>query len=116
MPIFATREPPYKKSGDAEAEWVTCRKGLNLLLRPTELGRDELAQADNIMLVGSGVATGRWGTEVFFNANVTGTIEGFGKYKSNDGTTDEFLALTDEGFLTKKNGTSYTVITGQSWP
>lgn len=116
MPIFATREPPYKKRADAEAEWDSCRKGLNLLLRPTELGRNELAQADNIMLVGSGVATGRWGTEVFFNANVTGTIRGFGKYKNNAGTTDEFLALTDQGYLVKRNNTSYTVITGQSWP
>src|SRR3990167_3730605 len=116
MPIFLTKEPPYKRRADAEAEWNTCRKGLNLLLRPTELGRDELAFADNIMLVGSGVPTGRWGTEVYFNANVTGSIRGFGKYKSNDGTTDEFFALTDEGFLAKKNDSSYTVITGQSWP
>jgi len=116
MPIFLTKEPPYKRRADAEAEWNTCRKGLNLLLRPTELGRDELALADNIMLVGSGVPTGRWGTEVYFNANVTGSIRGFGKYKSNDGTTDEFFALTDEGFLAKKNDSSYTVITGQSWP
>lgn len=116
MPIINTREAPYKKRPDAEAEWKTCRKGLNLLLRPTELGRDELAKADNIMLVGSGVPTGRWGSEIFFNANVTGSIRGFGKYKNNTGTTDEFFALTDQGFLAKKNGTSYTQITGQSWP
>jgi hypothetical protein len=116
MPIFDTREPVYKRRKDAKAEWDTCRKGLNLLLRPTELGRDEMAIADNIMLVGSGVPTGRWGTEVFFNANVTGSVRGFGKYKNNAGTTDEFFALTDEGFLAKKDGTSYEVISGQSWP
>jgi hypothetical protein len=116
MPLFQTKEPIYKKRPDAEAEWDTCRKGLNLLLRPTELGRDEMAKSDNIMLVGSGVPTGRWGTEVYFTANITGSIRGFGKYKSNDGTTDEFLAMTDEGFLVKKNSSSYTVIAGQSWP
>ena len=116
MPIFNTREPPYRKRKDAEAEWNNCRKGLNLLLRATELGRDEMSLADNIMLVGSGVPTGRWGTEVFFTANVTGTVRGFGKYKNNAGTTDEFLALTDEGFLVKKNELSYTKILGQSWP
>jgi hypothetical protein len=116
MPLFSTKEPPYKRRKDAEAEWNTCRKGLNLLLRPTELGRDELAKADNIMLVGSGVATGRWGTEVFFNANVTGSIRGFGKYKSNDATTDEFFTLTDQGFLAKRSSTSYERINGQSWP
>lgn len=116
MPIINTREPVYKKRADVIAEWNTCRKGLNLLLRPTELKRDELAVADNIMLVGSGVPTGRWGTEVYFTANVTGSVRGFGKYKSNDGATDEFFALTDEGFLAKKNDSSYTAIAGQSWP
>jgi len=116
MPLFQTKEPPYKRRPDSEAEWNTCRKGLNLLLRPTELGRDEMAKADNIMLVGSGVPTGRWGSEVFFTANVTGSVRGFGKYKSNDGTTDEFIALTDEGILVKKDSSSYTAIAGQSWP
>jgi len=116
MPSFNTREPVYKKRADAIAEWNTCRKGLNLLLRPTELGRDELAKADNIMLVGSGVATGRWGTELYFTANITGSIRGFGKYKNNDASTDEFFALTDQGFLVKKDEASYTTITGQSWP
>ena len=116
MPIFNTREPAYKKRKDTEAEWNTCRKGLNLLLRPTELKRDELAKADNIMLVGSGVPTGRWGTETFFDANVTGSIRGFGKYKSNDAATDEFFTLTDQGILAKKNDLSYTAIAGQSWP
>lgn len=116
MPIFNTREPPYKKRPDAEVEWKTCRKGLNLLLRPTEVGRDEMVLADNIMLAGSGVPTGRWGTEVFFTANITGTSRGFGKYKSNDATTDDFLALTDWGILSKKNSLSYTNVVGQSWP
>lgn len=116
MPSFLTHEPIYKKRPDVDAEWSTCRRGLNLLLRPTELGRDELAKSDNIMLVGSGVPTGRWGTEVFFNANVTGSNRGFGKYKSNDGETDEFFALTDEGYLAKKNSLGYDTITGQSWP
>lgn len=116
MPIIPTKEPVYKKRKESEAEWTTCRKGLNLLLRTTELKRDEMAKADNIMLVGSGVPTGRWGTDLYFSVNATGSIRGFGKYKNNAGTTDEFLALSDEGFLTKKDDNSYTVITGQSWP
>ena len=53
MPQLNTRVPPYKKRKDLEAEWDTFRKGLNLLLRPTELGRDEYTQGDNIMLIGS---------------------------------------------------------------
>lgn len=116
MPNFDTRIPPYKKRKDADAEWTTCRKGLNLLLRPTELGRDEMAKADNIMLVGSGVPTGRWGTETYFSANATGSNRGFGTYKTNDELTAEIFALTDQGYLAKKNGTGSTTITGQSWP
>ena len=116
MPYFDTKPPKYKKGKVAKAEWKTFRKGLNTLLRETEISRQELAQADNLMLIGSGVPTGRWGTSVYFTANVTGSVRGFGTYKSNDETTNEIFALTDEGFLAKKDDTSYTMITGQSWP
>lgn len=116
MPIFNTRPPAYKPTKPSVAEWKSFRKGLNLLLRPTELGRDELAQADNLMLKGSGVPTGRWGTATYFTSNSSGTIRGIGTFKSNDGTTDEIFALTDEGYIAKKNGTTSTRITGASWP
>ena len=52
MPVIDSRVPPFKKQRELSAEWETFRKGLNLLLRPTELGRDEYAQGDNIMLIG----------------------------------------------------------------
>lgn len=116
MPVFRPNPPKYKKSKVSTAEWKSLRKGLNLLLRPTEISREELAQADNLMLIGSGVPTGRWGTVTYFDANLTGTVRGIGTYKSNDGTTDEIFALTDEGFIAKKDGTSYAMVTGQSWP
>jgi len=108
--------PPFKKRPSLEAEWDTFRKGLNLLLRPTELGKDELAQADNIMLVGSGVPTGRWGTSTYFTVNATGSIQGFGTYNNTASLTNELIAYSDEGFLAKKNGTSSDVISGQSYP
>lgn len=116
MPGFSTTPPAFKRRPDLEAEWNTFRKGLNLLLRPTELGRDELAQADNIMLVGSGVPTGRWGTLAYFTANATGSIRGFGTFKNNASLTNELITLTDQGYLVKKNGTSSTLISGQSYP
>lgn len=106
----------YKPTRALNEEWKTFRKGLNLLLRPTELGNEEMAVADNIMLTGSGVPTGRWGVLTYFTVNATGTIRGFGTYKNNAETQNELLALSDEGFLVKKNGSSSTVITGQSWP
>jgi len=116
MPQLNTNIPAYKRRKDLEAEWRTFRKGLNLLLRPTELGRDEYAQGDNIMLIGSGVPTGRWGTSTYFSVNSTGTIKGFATYNNVLSLTNELLALSDQGFIVKKNGTSSTVITGQSFP
>lgn len=114
MPGLNTRIPKYKKSRETKAEWNNFRKGLNLLLRETELGRDELSKAENIMLAGAGVATGRWGTAKYFSVGSTGTIRGLGQFKSGD--TNEFFALSDEGYLSKKDGSSSSVITGQSWP
>ncbi len=116
MSIFNLSRPKYKPKPSINSEWESFRKGLNLLLRPTELDNEEMAQADNIILIGKGTPTGRWGTVQYFLAGATGTIRGMGTYKSNDGTTNELLALVDEGYLEKKNGTSSTTITGQSWP
>jgi hypothetical protein len=116
MPRFSTNTPQYKKQKESIAEWSNFRRGLNLLFRPTELRRDEMSQADNIMLVGSGVPTGRWGTVRSFVANATGSIRGFGSYVSNDKTTNEVFVLTDQGYLAKKDSLSYTTIAGQSYP
>lgn len=114
MPYFSQTPPKYTPSKKSVAEWSTFKRGLNLLLRPTELKNDEMAQADNILLTGSGVPTGRWGTSPYFTAGSTGTIRGLGTYIQ--GTTNEIFALTDSGYIYKKNGTSSTQITGQSWP
>lgn len=116
MPIINTQTPPFKKQRELQAEWETFRKGLNLLLRPTELGRDEYSQGDNIMLIGSGVPTGRWGTSTYFTVNSTGSIRGFATFNNVLSLTNEILALSDQGFIVKKNGTGSTVIAGQSFP
>lgn len=113
---FSDSPPQYRPRKSLSAEWNTFRKGLNLLLRPTELGRDEYSQGDNIMLIGSGVPTGRWGTSKYFTANATGTIRGFATFANNYTGTNEIIALTDEGYLAKKNGTGSTRLTGQSYP
>ena len=116
MPQFNSNVPAYRKKPDLQAEWKTFRKGLNLLLRPTELTKEEYAQGDNIMLIGSGVPTGRWGSTTYFTANVTGSARGFATFINTASTTNEILTLTDEGYLSKKNGTGSTVITGLSFP
>lgn len=116
MPIYRDRQVKFKPAKTVEEEWTSFRKGVNLLLRETELDNEELATAENVMLVGKGVPTQRWGTRTYFEAGATGTTRGFATYKSNDGTTDELLALTDHGYLNKRSSASYTRITGSSWP
>lgn len=116
MPVFDTRAPKFRPRRKQEAKWKTFRGGLNLLLRPTELDFKEMAQADNILLKGSGTPTGRWGTANYFTVNATGSIRGFGTYKDSSTSTNEIFALSDEGFLAKKSGTDSARITGISYP
>jgi len=104
----------FKGGKSINTEWKTWKKGLNLLLRPTELETDEYSQGDNIMLIGSGIPTGRWGTAKYFNANATGSIRGFATYVKN--TANEVIALSDAGYLAKKSGMSFTALTGVSYP
>jgi len=114
MPLPTAKAPVYRPSRDVEVDWDTFRRGLNSLLRETELRKDELAQADNIMLVGSGVPTRRWGSANYHLAGPSGSVRGVKGYYKTDGT-NELLALTDSGLLTKKSGASYSILTGASW-
>jgi len=116
MPLFNSRPPAYKPRAGVSAQWATLKKGLNLLLRPTELSREEYAQGDNIMLIGSGVPTGRWGTATYFTANATGSVRGLMTFANTASLTKELIVATDEGFIAKMNGTSSTRITGISYP
>ena len=102
MPNFSQNPPAYKPRKPLEAQWSTLKRGLNLLLRPTELKRDEYEQGDNILLIGSGVPTGRWGSSPYFTVNATGTARGFATFNNTASLTNEIIALTDEGFLSKK--------------
>lgn len=114
MPQILQDRPKFKPEKDIEASWNSWRKGLNLLLRPTELSREEYQTGDNIMLVGSGVPTGRWGTSEFFTANATGSVRSLGTFKNT--SVNELIATTDEGYLCKKDGVTSTRINGVSFP
>lgn len=117
MPSFGRRIPPYKPAKDINISWNTFRKGLNTLLQDTEIDAAELAEAKNIVLVGKGVPTKRWGSSLYYQAgNATGSVRGLkGFYPSGASGTRELLAITDDGFLTKQNGSSFTRINGASW-
>lgn len=116
MPLLNTQAPPFKPRRSIEAEWDTWKKGLNLLLRPTELGRDEYSTGDNIMLTGSGVPTGRWGTSTLFTVNATGSIRGLGTFVNTTSLVNEIIGLSDQGLLAKMVGTISNTIPGISYP
>ena len=107
--------PPYKPPKEITLDYKEFRGGWNNLFKPTELKSNELVQADNLILTGSGVPTKRWGSQNYFLSGATGSGRGLHWAKSATGTS-ELLSLTDWGYLTKKSGTSYTLIAGASWP
>lgn len=116
MPFFDTKSPGYRKTASVNVEWKTFRKGLNLILRPTEIGYDEMSESVNVLLTGSGVPTGRWGTELFFETSSSRDIGGIGSFISRDQSQRDVLVLSYDGKVVKKDGLSYTVVAGQSYP
>lgn len=115
MPRLRQNPPQFKPSKDAEVTWDTFQGGLNTLFKPTELKDNELAQADNLMLVGKGTPTGRWGSEIYHLPGEAGRVRLLDAYYNSNTSTNLLLAITDSGYLTKKNGASYTIITGASF-
>lgn len=114
MPVTVVPQDDYKQAKYYQAKWEDWKGGLNSLLRDTEINSAEMAKAENLMLVGSGVPTKRWGSANYFLAGEAGRVRAVGGYYKSDGT-NELLAITDSGYLTKKSGASYAIITGASW-
>ena len=114
MPIPGRQVGPFKPTKDIQVNWETWVGGWNSLFKPTELEDNELAQADNLMLIGKGVPTGRWGSEKF-NLAGTGRVRFLATYRNSLTATNLLLSITDAGFLTKKNGASFSIITGASF-
>lgn len=113
MTSFNTKISPYNPPKAVSFDWEGWRAGLNTLLRPTELKPNELAQADNLWLIGSGIPTKRPGTANYFMANATGSVQMVkGAYFKSG--TNELLAIAG-GIGTKKSNASYSVIGGASF-
>ncbi len=115
MPITSLKQPKYNPPSETVIKWNSWRKGLNTLLRENELNASEMATATNLMLVGSGVPTKRWGSQNYFLAGATGAVN-FVNFIKDANDNIQILSLTDWGFMVKKNGASYTMLTGASWP
>ena len=113
MPLLQTNAPAYKKNKDISVAYDTWRKGYNTMLRPTELQPSEYVTGDNIMLKGSGVPTGRWGSQKYWLSKEGTKIKGIGTYAT--GTSLSELLTVSGGYVCKQNNASYTIITGQSY-
>jgi hypothetical protein len=122
MPRFNQQEQPYKPPKILQLDWNDFKGGLNTLLRQTEIKDNQLAQADNLKLVGQGVPTKREGTANYFltaPSVATGSQQVRGlkgvNFASGVSGVNELLAVTDHGLLVKKNGASYSIIPGFSY-
>lgn len=114
MPIFRTRRTAPARAGRLDFNWDSFSGGLNTLYKDTEIKKNELAQATDLMLIGDGIPTKRWGTGLYYMAGDTGSVRGLSGMYLKDGT-NELLSITDDGYLTKKSNASYALITGVSW-
>lgn len=122
MPTLDYKEIDYKPPKTLQLDWDNFKGGLNTLLRQTEIKDNELAQANNLKLVGLGVPTKRDGTGDYFltaPSVATGSQRVRGLkgvlFASGASGVNELIALSDWGYLVKKSGASYSVILGASY-
>lgn len=114
MPIFSKVKPKYTPAKEVEVKWETWDGGLNTLFKPTELKSNEIAQADNLMLIGKGTPTGRWGSQIYNQAG-TGSVRMLSAYYNSLTGANFLLSITDMGYMTYANNASYTIIPGASF-
>jgi hypothetical protein len=114
MPILNPRAPKYIPQPKLVQNYNGFAGGLNLFYTPTEIKKTELVQSDNCMLIGEGVLTSRWGSQVYLSAGST-TIRMLEKYENLNTGANELLYVNDSGYLRKKSGASTTLIGGASF-
>lgn len=115
MPLLGKPVPAFKASKDLDIKWETFNGGWNNLFKPTELRPNELAQADNLMLIGAGTPTGRWGTVPYYLGGEAGSIRLLDAYYNSLTSQNILLDISDSGLLVKRSGSSYAVIPGASF-
>lgn len=114
MPLQRRNPPTYRPERDITVEWNSFNGGWNSLFKPTELKPNELSQADNLMLIGAGTPTGRWGSQLYHLAG-SGSVRLLDAFYKSTVSQNDLLTITDLGFLTKKSAASYSIITGTSF-
>lgn len=114
MPRLQIPGQAFKPVGTVEITYEGFNGGLNTFFVDTEIRRNELSTAENTMLIGRGVVTGRWGSENYFLAG-SGNVKLVDEYNNVQTGQSDLLAVTDIGYLVKQSGASYSIITGASF-
>lgn|SRR3990167_820955 len=114
MPFFDTKIPQFKPRKSLQFDWNNWKGGLNTFFKATEISGNEVSQFDNLMLVGKGIPTKRWGDDIYFLSGSVGAVRGLRAFYQKDGTK-QLLSVDDNGLLTRRSNASYIEITGVSW-
>lgn len=115
MPLLFNKANAYQPQAVYEATYNGFTGGLNTFYTPTEVKKTELVQADNCMLIGAGVVTGRWGSQTYYKAGDS-EVNWMGTFKNiSSGVSVQLLSITNDGYLVKQSNASYIQITGASF-
>ena len=114
MPRLNIPAQAFRPAGSVEVTYDGFNGGLNTFFVDTEIKRNELATAENTMLIGKGVITGRLGSDKYFLAGA-GNVKLVDEYNNVQTGQSDLLAITDQGYLVKKSNASYSIITGASF-
>jgi len=114
MPRLNIPAEAFKPAGTVEVTYEGFNGGLNTFFADTEIKRNEMSTADNTMLIGKGIVTGRWGSEDYFLAGI-GDVKLLDEYNNVQTSQSDLLAITDTGYLVKKSNASFSIITGASF-
>lgn len=89
-------------------------KGTNKIQSDTRIDKEEAAESTNLMLKDDGLWSPRWGTKTYGGA-IAGAdrIDGFAEYVTSTGSRE--LIVVANGVVQKKNGSSWTTITGATF-
>jgi hypothetical protein len=115
MAIFI---PPSRRKPIGQRQvtktYSSFRRGVDTFLLDSELNDEELRETTNLKLVGKGILQSRPGSANYYLSNAGNTVRHITEFYLN--STLELLQIGDDGFLTKKSGTSYSKINGASFP
>lgn len=114
MPIVRGRKPAYKPQPISEIDRPSFKGGWNNYYKATEIKEDELVASENLMLIGAGIPTGRWGSENFYLAG-SGYVRFIDSFNNINTNTNVLFSLSDLGYLTIKSGASYGIVSGASY-